>query len=456
MGRGRRGEDLAHRLVGERAGPGAPLPGAAGLRGAVARGAVLRAAVVCAVAVAVTGAAAGLAGQADPPRISGRVVDMGTGAGVEGAAVALRSLGVGMGDTIRAETVTDGAGLFQVERAGPGDYELTVTHIAYGTFRERLTLTREDRIALRVTLSPTAIALDPVVVEVSAEDSRQGRAQGVARRRVTAAQLAPIAQTGNHLVNALALLVTGVRVRGGRSQPGQLVCLEFRGPASLAGPGCLTPIVIVDNVRQANGLVTLNTLPLTDIRSVEAIPPAEAGVRYGANSNAGVIVIETFSGAAVQREDRGPPRGPYNWALESEPYPWVEALATAAAANAIGLLAGYALSNPCLDFETLSRHFYEPDCGLLANTGSRLALYAAPQVGVGFLVERVGTTNLSRGSMWRNAVAGTIMAAPGVVMALTTREDGFTGSRAIGIVMATVGAPVAAVVADRLFREVKR
>ncbi len=426
-------------------------------RGVVARGAMLRAAVVCAVAVAATGAVAGLAGQAVQPRISGRVVDLDTGAGIEGAAIALRSLGAGTGDSIRAETVTDGAGLFEVERAGAGDYELTVTHIAYGTFRERLTLTREDRIALRVTLSPTAIALDPVVVvEVSAEDSRQGRAQGVARRRVTAEQLAPVARTGNHLVNALALLLTGVRVRGGRSQPGQLVCLEFRGPASLAGPECLTPIVIVDNVRQANGLVSLNTMPLTDIRSVEAIPPAEAGVRYGANSNSGVIVIETFSGAAMQRESREPPRGPYNWALESEPYPWVEALATAAAANAVGLLAGYALSNPCLDFETLSRHFYEPDCGFLANTGSRFALYAAPQVGVGFLVGRVGTTNLSRGSMWRNALAGTIMAAPGVVLALTSDEDGFTGSRAIGIVMATVGAPVAAVLADRLFREVTR
>ncbi len=54
------------------------------------------------------------------------------------------------------------------------------------------------------------------------------------------------------------------------------------------------------------------------------------------------------------------------------------------------------------------------------------------------------------------SVTGTIMAAPGVVLALTSDEDGFTGSRAIGIVMATVGAPVAAVVADRLFRSVRR
>ena len=57
--------------------------------------------------------------------------------------------------------------------------------------------------------------------------------------------------------------------------------------------------------------------------------------------------------------------------------------------------------------------------------------------------------------MWRNAVANAILSAPGVVLALTTEEDGFSGSRGLGIVMATVGAPAAAVLADRLFRRVR-
>ena len=436
MGRGGRGEDLAHHLVARRAG----------------RSAIL----VCAVALAATGGGAALAGQAAPPRISGRVVDLDSGAGIEGATIVLVSLRAGDADSLRIEAVTDGAGLFQVGRAGAGGYDLTVTHIAYGIFRERLTLSRGDRIALRITLSPTAIALDPVVVEAPREDTRRGRALGTARRLLTAEQLAPVARTGNHLANALAQLLTGVRVRSGRSQPGELVCLEFRGPASFAGPGCLAPIVIVDNVRQANGLMTLNTIPITDIRSVEAVPPGEAGVRYGANSNSGVILIETFSGAAIERGANVTRGGTYNWALESQPYPWAKALAAAAATNAVGLLAGYALSNPCLNFDTLSRHFYDPDCGFLGNTGSRLALYAAPQVGVGYVTGRLGATDLSRGNMWRNALAGVVMSAPGVVLALTSEDDGFTGSKAIGIVMATVGAPAAAVLADRLFRRVTR
>ena len=401
---------------------------------------------------AVTGA---LAAQEEPPRISGRVVDLDTGAGVAGATIVLMSLGGEAADSLRAEAVTDGVGLFQFERAGPGDYELAVTHIAYGTFRERLTLSPGDRLAVRVTLSPAAIELDPVVVEVEPRDRRSARALGTARRRVTAEQLAPVARTGNHLVNALAQLLPGIRVRSGRSQPGELVCLEFRGTVSFAQPGCMTPIVIVDNVRQANGLVTLNTLPLTDIQSVEAVPPAEAGVRFGADSNAGVIVIETISGAALATRPASPPAGLYNWALESGSYPWGKALAAATAANAAGLLAGYAISKRCLDFESLARHFYEAECGTLANAGSRLAFYGAPQVGVGFVVARVGGTDLSHGSMWRNAVAGAILSAPGVVLALTSEEDGFSGSRGLGIIMASVAAPAAVVLADRLFRRIK-
>ena len=210
-------------------------------------------------AFAVAGA---LAAQERPPRIEGRVVDLDTGASVEGASIVLVRLGVGVADSTRAETVTDRAGIFHFERVASGEYQLTVNHIAYGTFDDRVTLATGDRIAVRITLSPTAIALEPVTVEAFREGTLRDRALGTARHRLTAEELTPAARSGDHLANALARLLPGVRVRSGRSQPGQLVCLEFRDPASLAAPGCRTPVVIVDNVRQANGLMTLNTLPI--------------------------------------------------------------------------------------------------------------------------------------------------------------------------------------------------
>ena len=287
------------------------------------------------------------------------------------------------------------------------------------------------------------------------DETRDARGLGWARRRLTSAELAPVERSGEHLANALARLMPGIRVRSGRSQPGQILCIEFRDPATLMGGGCRAPLVVVDNVRQADGLVTLNTLPIANIRSIEALSPGEAGVRYGADSGNGVIVIETVT-AAPDRPRAGPTATRvYDWSLEPEPYPWARNLGTAVAANAVGLLAGYALSRPCLSYETLSLHVTAAQCGLAANTGSRLAIYAAPQIGVGYLTGRVGATDLSRGSMWRNATAGIIVAVPGIVLALTGDDDGFTGSTEIGIFMAVVGAPVASVLADRWFRRAR-
>ncbi len=402
------------------------------------------------------GGVGALAAQNPPPRIEGRVVDLDTGASIEGAAIALVRLRAGVADSTRAEAVTDGAGIFRFERVVSGDYRITVNHIAYGTFDDRVSLAPGERVALRISLSPTAIALEPVTVEAFREATLRDRALGTARHRLTAEELTPAARSGDHLANALARLLPGVRVRSGRSQPGQLVCLEFRDPASLAAPGCRTPVVIVDNVRQSNGLVTLNTLPIAHIRSVEAVGPGEAGVRFGADSSYGVILIETIAGGAPLAPLGTAPSRIYSWALESEPYPWGKALAAAAGANTLGLLAGYALSRPCLSFDDLSEHFVGARCGGLRNAGSRIVLYVAPQLGVGYLAGRAGATDLSRGSMWKNAVAGTIMAAPGIVLALTDSDDGFPGSTGIGVFMTVVGAPVAAVVADRLFRRVVR
>ena len=393
-----------------------------------------------------------------PPRISGRVVDAETGQGIEGAALTLVQIEApadpsGAERPTRIEAATNPAGLFQVDRAPDGAYELTVAHLAYGSFSERLALADGAPISLRIALSQSAIALSPVVVEAVTRESRRNRARGRALRRVTSEELAPVARTGIHLAGALAQLLPGMRVGSGRSQPGTLVCLEFRNPVSLSAEGCRAPVVIVDNVRQANALVTLNTLPITDVRSVEAVPPGEAGVRYGADSSFGVVVIETFSGATFRdRPDAPIGRRTYDWSLESRPYGWGRTLAVAAAANAAGLLLGYAVSGQCLEFDGLTNHFSNPKCGPTANAGARLALYAAPSVGVGLAVGRTGRTSLSSGSAWKNAVASATMSAPGIVLALTTDEDGFTGSRAIGAFMAVVVAPVAAVLADRLFR----
>ncbi len=218
-------------------------------------------------------------------------------------------------------------------------------------------------------------------------------------------------------------------------------------------------MVLVDGVRSANPTITLNTIPVSDIHQVEVLPPGEAGLQYGSGSQYGVILIETFTGRTFANAGIGGPQpgsGLYSWALETEPYPWVRNYGLAFVVNAAAMAAGYAIAQSCLSFDDLTAHFTESSCGTLGNTGSRLALYALPQFALGYAAERAGGTDLSRGNAWRNAVAAAIMSAPGVVLALTTEADGFSGSRAIGGTMFILGAPAAAVAADRLFRRVRR
>lgn len=388
------------------------------------------------------------------PRINGRVVDADTGGPIASATITLRHVDVP--DSVLHTLVTDGRGLFQIDRTRSGEYAVTVGHIAYGTFTERVILSRGQDLALRVDLSPTAINLRPVVVEALREETRSGRSRGTSRRVVTWEDLRPVAETGAHLGVAMSQLLPGIRLNSQRSTPGEQICVEFRNPATLQGGVCSPPLVFVDGVRQANGTITINSMPLTDIRRLEVLPPGEAGVQYGTDSQSGVVLIETFTGGSFLGGGGRDPenRGVYDWSLESDPYPWGRSLAVAAGVNAAGLLAGYALARSCLPFDDLTSHFYDAECGFVGNTAARAALYIGPQLAVGYLVQRLGSTNLSTGSMWKSAIASLIMTAPGIVLSVTNEEDGFSGSQGLGLLMAGVGAPLAAVAADRLFRRV--
>lgn len=408
--------------------------------------------------VIMASALAGLTGppaadaQQAPARISGRVVAEDTGRPIGGATVTLVHREVP--DSIVHTSVTNDLGLFQVLRTRSGEYQVTVEHLAYGAFEDRVVLERGQSLALRVTLSTRALVIDPVVVEAVRAQTRDGRSRGTSRRVVTWEELLPIAETGAHLGVAMSQLLPGVRLTSQRSTPGELICLQFRNPVTLQDRGCLPPLVMVDGVRQANSVITLNTLPLNDIRRIEVLPPGEAGVQYGTDSQYGVVLIETFTGNRFGPTVAGAGAGIYSWSLESEPYPWARSLVLAGAANAVGLLAAYGIAQSCLSFDGLTNHFYQAECGFLGNTASRAALYVAPQLAVGYLVQRLGYTDLSSGNMWKSAIASTILSVPGVILTMTSEEDGFGGSQGIGAVLLGLGAPIAAVAADRLFRRV--
>ena len=99
----------------------------------------------------------------------------------------------------------------------------------------------------------------------------------------------------------MSQLIPGIqlhRVSSGRRAAFQEECLQFRSPITGSGGACLAPVVMVDGVRQTNATIALRGLLTSDIRRVEVLPPGEAGVQYGTDSQYGVVLIETLSGEA--------------------------------------------------------------------------------------------------------------------------------------------------------------
>jgi hypothetical protein len=379
----------------------------------------------------------------------GRVVDAETGRGIADATVALV-------DTERS-ALTDTLGMFHLTALPSGEYTLRIGHLTYGEFEQAVQIEEGEEQALRIRLSTVAIELDPVVVEALTQDQLDARSRGTRRNIITREEIADMQATGGHLGHILARRVPGIRLRTDQSRSGEPVCLEFRTPVSLQNPlGCKPPLVFLDGVRVSSPDLVFATLPTENIERMEVIPPGEAGVAYGTDSRYGVLLIETRTAASVLGEVREEPpvmRGfRYDWALEPEPYQWKKALGLSLLGSTAGIVLGQAVARKCLSFDDLSSHFYESRCPGLGTAGARLALLPLPQIGASLAARYAGSTSLSRGKLGHTLLATSMISVPGVLLSLTSQADGFTGSAALGNILLGLGVPVAATLADWMFR----
>jgi hypothetical protein len=388
-----------------------------------------------------------------PPPVSGRITDAETGLGVADATVTLAGTDIGV--------LTDGRGLFFLPRLEPGEYELRVEHIAYGVFVDSLRVEESSALALRIEISQTAIELDPVVVSVTSPEQRAAEGRGTQSNVVEREEIEQSLGTAAHLGNVLARHVSGVRVRTQQARVGAPICVEFRSMRSLDDPlRCHSPVVVVDGVRVANPRIVYTSLPLEDIQRMEVIPPGEAGVMYGTDSQYGVLIIETQSGVRPTAERiaelaYGPNRSIYDWTLESRPYDWKRVFLTSFLANAAGLSLGLAAGRSCLTFDNLSDHFLESTCGGAGTAGARIALVTLPLTGAALGAQLSGRTDLSTGRLLHAFVGAALVGLPGYVLATTAEDEAFTGARWLGGAALIIGIPAAATAADRLFRRVR-
>jgi len=391
-------------------------------------------------------------GAQDTGALRGRVVDAETGDAVEDATVVLEGA--------ERSALTDSTGAFGMGNVPAGGYSLRVVHLAYGEFRQQVRIEQGQDLGLRIRLSQTAIELEPMVVEAVSEEEFQARSRGTRRNVITREDVARLQDTGGHLGHILARRIPGIRLRTDQSRSGEPICIEFRSPVSLQDPlSCKPPIVFVDGARMFSAGFVLTTLPTEHIERIEVIPPGEAGVAYGADSRYGVLVIETRTASSVLGEVDEEPRLAsgirYDWSLEPEPHQSKKVFGFALLGTAAGIAIGYAVGARCLDFDGLSNHFLESECGSWATAGSRAAFLTLPQVGASLAARYAGGTERSRGRLGYQLVAASFLAAPGLILSLTSSEDAFTGSSLLGNLLLGLGVPMAVTLADRMFRGVR-
>jgi TonB-dependent starch-binding outer membrane protein SusC len=236
--------------------------------------------------------------------ITGRVVDAGSGAAIQGAQVALRGTGSG------ATTNNTGVYSFPVSAAA-GEYTVEVSFIGRETVTRTITLAGETTVRVPdIALRERALELDAVIVTGTAAPTAR-RAMGNAVSTVGARELQ--ATPATTIDQALQGRVSGAVITSNTGTPGGGVSVRLRGTSSITGgaePLYIIDGVIIDNNAdqqlnlgyRSNASNRLADLDPNDIERIEILKGAAAAALYGSRANNGVVQIFTRRGRLGQPE----------------------------------------------------------------------------------------------------------------------------------------------------------
>lgn len=381
--------------------------------------------------------------------VAGRILDRTTARPVVDALVILGGTG--------REAVTNSAGVFRLEEVPAGEYRLEVRHLAYGVHADTVHVGAGRKISLEIALSPEAIELEPLQVEVYSARDLRARASGVRFTEVTRPHLEAAAIRGMDLADLLRTAVPSIRVMGNQGLAGHPVCIEFRGARFGIYDGiCRSPAVYLDGVPIQNPTYLYGTLPAQDVARMEVVPPAEAGVRFGTGALWGALVIETVPPGARGRDEelrlRNPETGSFDWSREPSPHNWRKSLAFSLVANGLGLMAGVALAERCIEIVPPSYDRLGSRCPTWSTLLTATAAVALPAAGAGLGATLGGRTTRSQGVLTASMIAGAMALVPGYALVISSRRSEWRKTGMVGKLLLAVGAPVAATLSDGLFR----
>lgn len=225
-----------------------------------------------------------LLGEYSAARTTGTLVDQLSGEPVQGAEVRLEGT-----DHF---TVSDASGLFEISGVDPGEYTLTVSHLAYPTRRERVDFGSDLGHHLQIALAADAIELEPIVVTVEQNQMSEQLAMG--GQIISATDVEAVRRRSTNLADVLQLQrVSGLLVNRIEGQ----LCAEFSSGQVrlLKRKACESVEIYIDNARTADPTVALE-IPAEAIDRMVVFRPVEAGALFGTGAMRGVIMIYTKTG----------------------------------------------------------------------------------------------------------------------------------------------------------------
>ncbi|MBA4156323.1 MAG: SusC/RagA family TonB-linked outer membrane protein [Gemmatimonadetes bacterium] len=238
--------------------------------------------------------------------VRGRVVETGSQRPLGGVQVSV--VGTNRG------TLTNAAGDYLLVAVPTGTQRVRAQFIGFTASEQTVSVAADQAARADFTLSPSAVALDEVVVTALGETVAR-RAVGTAQQSVQGAEIAQSQR--ENFVNALQGRIAGVDVSSSSGVPGASAQITIRGVSSISSSN--QPLFIIDGLPMDNK--TMNTGVLAsqisgtgfenrgvdftnraadinpeDIESITVLKGPEAAVLYGIDAANGAIVITTKRG----------------------------------------------------------------------------------------------------------------------------------------------------------------
>jgi hypothetical protein len=385
--------------------------------------------------------------------VSGRILDQRTQQPIVGASLRVE------GTTVRAATDVNGA--FRLTGLTAGTQTLQVSHIAYGEKTVEVVVQATRATIVRITLTETAIVLEPVTVNVLSADERRERGAGYRRNVVTREQIASAEHTNMDFAEVLRSNVSGVLVRR-LDRFGMPICIELRARGGTGQGGCQSPAVFLDGAPIVNPTTLYGTLGVDMIETIEVVPASEAGVRFGSMARYGALLIQTRRPGAISDAAR-PEAAPrpvvavntFSWEQDPKGHRTALVFATSAAANAAGLGLGYVTARQCLHYRTSDRDGIVSECGALTTFGAVMSALVLPAVSTGLMSRLAGRTDYSEGKLGPALVGGAMTLLPGYGLMMTGERNNDEMMTTFGYVLLAVGPPIMTTAADYLFRQIR-